>query len=217
MTLRVVVADDSLIVRAGLRNLLTQEGLDVVADAGDVDGLMAAVAANVPDVAVVDIRMPPTHTDEGVAAVTRLRAEYPATSVLLLSQYVEAPYVMELLAGGRTHVGYLLKDRVLEPAVLVAALWRVHAGEVVVDPGLVESLLAAPVPPPALRSLSPREREVLALMAQGLTDRGIADRLTISVRTVQSHVQHVFDRLGIDDTAHDNRRVRAVLAYLQAH
>ncbi|HZG91394.1 MAG TPA: response regulator transcription factor, partial [Pseudonocardia sp.] len=206
MTLRIVIADDSLIVRAGLRNLLTEEGMDVVDAVADADALMAAVALTHPDVAVVDIRMPPTHTDEGVLAVSRIRSQYPRTAALLLSQYVEAPYVMELLAGGRTHVGYLLKDRVLEPEALVAAVRRVHSGEVVVDPGLVESLLTAPQLPPALQVLSTREREVLALMAEDLTDRGIATRLTISVRTVHTHVQRVLDRLGIADTPHDNRR-----------
>ena len=216
MTLRVVIADDSLIVRAGLTRLLEAAGMAVVAEAADVDGLIRAVALSKPDIAIVDIRMPPTHTDEGIRAAQRLRREHPATAVLVLSQYVEAPYTMELLAGGRSRVGYLLKDRILDRATLLAAVWRIHAGEVVVDPTLVQSLLDAATIPPALARLSDREREVLALMAEGLTDRGIAERLSVSPKTVGTHVQHIFDRLGISTAATDNRRVRAVLAYLQA-
>ena len=217
MTLRMVVADDSIIVRAGLIRLLEAGGgLRVVAEAGDGDELVRSVAHDQPDVAIVDIRMPPTHTDEGIVAADRIRRDHPATAVLVLSQYVETAYAMELLHGGQTHVGYLLKDRVMERSTLLAAVWRVHAGEVVVDPALVHALMDAPSVPAALAVLSDRERQVLALMAEGLTDRGIADRLVVSPKTVGTHIQHIFDRLGIADSPTDNRRVHAVLSYLQA-
>jgi DNA-binding NarL/FixJ family response regulator len=216
MSLRVVLADDSLIIRAGLARLLEAGGLTVVAEAGNAEELHRAAALHAPDVALVDIRMPPTHTDEGLRAAGRLRRDHPATAVLVLSQYIETAYAIELLDGGRTHVGYLLKDRVMDHAVLIAAVRRVHAGEVVVDPTLVDALLATPAVPAALAALSAREREVLALMAEGLTDRGIAERLTLSPRTVGTHVQHIFDRLGIADSSVDNRRVCAVLSYLRA-
>jgi DNA-binding NarL/FixJ family response regulator len=216
MSLRVVLADDSLIIRAGVSRLLEAGGLTVVAEAGNAEELHRAVALHAPDVALVDIRMPPTHTDEGLRAAGRLRREHPATAVLVLSQYIETAYAIELLDGGRTHVGYLLKDRVMDHAVLIAAVRRVHAGEVVVDPTLVDALLATAAVPAALAVLSAREREVLALMAEGLTDRGIAERLTLSSRTVGTHVQHIFDRLGIADSSVDNRRVCAVLSYLRA-
>jgi serine/threonine-protein kinase len=217
MSLRVVLADDSLIIRAGLSRLLGNDGgLHVVGTAADAEELHRLVALERPQVALVDIRMPPTHTDEGIRAAERIRREHPATAVLVLSQYVEAAYVLELLDGGRTHVGYLLKDRVLDPSTLLAAVWRVHAGEVVIDPSLVDSLLHATAVPSGLAHLSERERQVLALMAEGLTDRGIAERLTVSPKTVSTHIQHIFDRLGIADSARDNRRVRAVLSFLQA-
>jgi DNA-binding NarL/FixJ family response regulator len=216
MTLRVVIADDSLIVRAGLGRLLEAGGLRIVAEAGDGDELLRAVALERPDVAIADIRMPPTHTDEGIRAADRIRREHPATAVLVLSQYVEAAYATELLQGGRTHVGYLLKDRVLDRSALLGAVWRVHGGEVAVDSALVSGLMDAPAVPAALAGLSERERQVLALMAEGLTDRGIAERLTVSPKTVGTHIQHIFDRLGIADSSSDNRRVHAVLSYLQA-
>jgi DNA-binding NarL/FixJ family response regulator len=216
MTVRVVLADDSLIVRAGLSRLLEAEGCHVVAEVDDAEELRRAVALEAPDVAIVDIRMPPTHTDEGIKAATAIRRDHPQTSVLVLSQYVEAQYALELLAGTATHVGYLLKDRVLDRAALMAAVWRVRAGEVVVDQALVSSLLDTPRMPGALAHLSAREHQVLALMAEGLTDQGIAERLVISHKTVATHVQHIFQRLGLPDTATDNKRVRAVLAYLRA-
>jgi DNA-binding NarL/FixJ family response regulator len=214
--IRLVLADDSLIIRAGLARLLEAGGLHVVAEAGDVPELFRAVALEAPDVAIVDIRMPPTHTDEGIRAAGRLRREHPTTAVLVLSQYIETPYAMELLNGRHSHVGYLLKDRVLERVALIGAVRRVHAGEVVVDTALVDALLNTQAVPSALAPLSDREREVLALMAEGLTDRGIADRLNLSPKTVGTHIQHIFDRLGIADSPTDNRRVHAVLSYLQA-
>jgi DNA-binding NarL/FixJ family response regulator len=216
MTIRVVVADDSLIVRAGLARLLEDEGCHVVAEVGDADALRRSVALEAPDVAVVDIRMPPTYTDEGITAAKLIGRDHPGTAVLVLSHHVEAPYALELLAGGRTAVGYLLKDRVMNRSSLLAAIWRVCAGEVVVDPALVESLMAKAGTPLTLASLSQREREVLALMAEGLSDRGIADRMVVSPKTVATHIQHIFQRLGLSDTPAYNKRVRAVLAYLQA-
>lgn len=215
MSLRVVLVDDSLIIRAGLARLLESEGLSIVAEAGDGDSALRAIAVHAADVAIVDIRMPPTHTDEGIHAAHRIRREYPGTAVLVLSQYVETEYAIELLAGGSTHIGYLLKERVLDRSALMAAVWRVHAGEVVVDPVLVGFLLQAPTAPSTLDNLSERERQVLALMAEGLTDRGIAERLHVSPKTVGSHVQRIFERLEIPDSASDNRRVRAVLTYLR--
>ncbi|WP_327001733.1 response regulator transcription factor [Dactylosporangium sp. NBC_01737] len=215
--MRIVIADDSLIVRAGLTRLLGAiDAVEVVGEAGDVEQLHRIVAHDRPDLAMVDIRMPPTFTDEGIRAAGRIRRDHPHVAVLVLSQYVETAFAMELLDGGRTHVGYLLKDRVMQRATLIDAVRRVGAGEVVVDPALVELLLAAPAVPESLAVLSDREREVLVLMAEGLTDRGIAERLCVSPRTVGTHIQHIFDRLGIADTATDNRRVRAVLSYLDA-
>jgi DNA-binding NarL/FixJ family response regulator len=216
MTVRVVLADDSLIIRAGLCRLLEADGCHVVAEVDDAEALRRVVALESPDAAIVDIRMPPTHTDEGIRAATAIRREHPETSVLVLSQYVEAQYALELLAGAGTHVGYLLKERVLDRAALMAAVWRVCAGEVVVDHDVVASLLEAPRAPAALAILSARQHEVLALMAEGLTDHGIAQRLVISPKTVATHVQHIFLRLGLPDTTVDNKRVRAVLAYLRA-
>jgi DNA-binding NarL/FixJ family response regulator len=216
MTIRVVLADDSLIVRAGLVRLLEAEGCHVVAEVGDAESLRRSVALEGPDVAVVDIRMPPSFTDEGIVAANQIRRDHPATAVLVLSHHVEAQYALELLAGGRTSVGYLLKDRVMHRSSLLAAIWRVCAGEVVVDPALVESLLTGAHTPTALATLSEREREVLALMAEGLTDRGIAERMVVSPKTVATHVLHIFQRLGVPDTPAYNKRVRAVLAYLEA-
>jgi len=211
--LRVVVADDSVIIRAGLARLLEAAGLVVVAEAADLDGAVRAVALERPEVAIVDIRMPPTHTDEGITAARRIRRERPGTAVLVLSQYVEPAYAMELLDGGATHVGYLLKDRVFERAGLVDAVRRVRDGEVVVDASLVEAMMDTV--PEGLAALTGREREVLELMAAGLTDRGIGERLGVSPKTVGTHVQHIFDRLGIPDAPNDNRRVHAVLSFLR--
>jgi DNA-binding NarL/FixJ family response regulator len=216
MTIRTVVADDSLIVRAGLTRLLEAGGCRVVAGAADIPTLMRPVALERPDLALVDIRMPPTYTDEGIRAAGDLRRRHPATAVLVVSQYVESAYAIELLAGGQSHVGYLLKDRLLDLATLLAAAWRVLAGETVVDPTPVSSLLDGARGPGSLRALSAREREVLALLAEGLTDRGIAERLTLSPGTVATHIQNIFQRLGIPDTPADNRRVHAVPAYLRA-
>lgn len=216
---RIVLADDSAIVRAGVRQIFdAHPGFAVIGEARDAEQLQRMVALERPDIAIVDIRMPPTYADEGVQAAKRIGREHPGVGVLVLSQYVEAAYALELLAASPAgaRLGYLLKDRVLEKALLIDAVQRVQRGELVVDSLLVESLLAAGRVPAALAVLSHREREVLALMAQGLTDRGIADRLHLSPRTVGTHIQRIFDGLGISAGPADNRRVLAVLAYLNA-
>ena len=214
MALSVVICDDSMIVRAGLARILEAEGCVVAGEAGDAQALLREVAFHQPDVAIVDIRMPPTYHDEGIVAANMIRRRFPATAVLVLSQYVDVDYANALLAESATHVGYLLKDRVLDRASLLVAVWRVCAGESVVDAELVKSLLSGPQVPEALARLSSREREVLALMAEGYADRGIAQRLQISAKTVATHVQHIFQRLEIPDSTTANKRVRAVLAYL---
>ncbi|HEY6798556.1 MAG TPA: response regulator transcription factor [Kineosporiaceae bacterium] len=211
----VIIADDSAIVRAGVAQMLTGEGgISVDAVVADVDALRRVMAERRPDVAVIDIRMPPTCTDEGLRAAEWIRRHYPDTGVLILSQYVEAAYARELLEVGHARIGYLLKDCVIDGSALVAAVWRVHAGEVVMDPALIRALMPAACDSSRLACLSRRELEVLALMAEGLTDRGIADRLVLSTKTVGTHVQHIFRRLDLRGTPSDNRRVLAVLSYL---
>ena len=213
--MRVVVVEDQLLTRAGIVRTLEDAGIEVVAQAGDLDGLMRAVALDRPDVAVLDVRLPPTFTDEGLRAAAEIRAQYPATGVLVLSQYVEVEFVLPLLESGTGGVGYLLKDRVLEQETLVDALRRVSVGECVVDPSIVADLL----PPVASRRperLTDRECEVLALIAEGLTNAGIARRLAISERTVEVHAQHVFSKLRLPDDQFVNRRILSALAYLGA-
>jgi len=212
---RVIVADDSVLLRRGLEALLAEGGHEVVAALGDADELLAAVDEQQPDVCIVDIRMPPTHTDEGLRAARAIRARYPQIAVLVLSQFVDGDYVEELLAGGNNHVGYLLKDALLDGDEVLTAVRRVGAGGVVVDAGLVAGLLAARRPGSPLDKLSPREREVIQLMAEGRTDRAIADELVIGLKTVQTHTAAIFTKLGLGDDPRSNRRVRAVLAWLR--
>ena len=212
--MRVVVAEDQLLTRAGLVRLLTEAGVDVVAEVDDAESAVRAVALEKPDVAVLDIRLPPTHTDEGLRAADRIRAQYPGTAVLIVSSYVEPDYAAPLVADGRGGVGYLLKDRILEVGTVLDALRRVVAGECVLDPSLVAELLAPRSGSGALDALSPREVEVLGLVAEGLTNAGIADRLTLSERTVEVHVQRVFTKLGIPDDSGANRRVLSTLTFL---
>jgi len=212
---RVIVADDSVLLRRGLEALLAEGGHEVVAALGDADELLAAVDEQQPDVCIVDIRMPPTHTDEGLRAARAIRARYPQIAVLVLSQFVDGDYVEELLAGGNSHVGYLLKDALLDGDEVLTAVRRVGAGGVVVDAGLVAGLLAARRPGSPLDKLSPREREVIQLMAEGRTDRAIADELVIGLKTVQTHTAAIFTKLGLGDDPRSNRRVRAVLAWLR--
>lgn len=212
--MRVVVVEDQLLTRQGIVRTLASEGVEVVAEAADLDGLLRAVALDRPDIAILDIRLPPTFTDEGLRAADQIREQFPGTGVLILSQHVELDYVTPLLSASVGGVGYLLKDRVLTPATLVDALRRIAAGECVVDPSIVADLLATRRRPSALASLSDREAEVLALMAEGLTNTAIAERLTISTRTVEVHTQRVFDKLCLPDDSGANRRVLSVLAWL---
>jgi DNA-binding NarL/FixJ family response regulator len=213
---RVVIADDTALMREGIARLLSDAGVEVVGTAGDAGGLLELVSTLGPDVAIVDIRMPPGQSDEGLVAAAAIRADAPQTAVLVLSQYVEAGYAMRLLDEGEGGCGYLLKDRVLDANELVSALERVAAGDVVVDPELVEQLLSRRRPPGPLDELTDREREVLGLMAEGLTDRGIAQRLWLTPRTVETHVRHILRKLDLPEGASNNRRVQAVLAYLRS-
>jgi DNA-binding NarL/FixJ family response regulator len=213
--MRVVIADDAAVIRHGVARLLRDEGFDVVAEVGDGDALMRHVAADPPDVVIVDIRMPPSFTSEGLVAADAIRAAYPAVGVLVLSQHIDVAYAMKLLDGQSGRVGYLLKDRVVDLASLTSALRRVQAGETVVDPELVRQLLEAPQPTDRLEVLTAREREVLAQIAEGRTDRGIAAALVIAPKTVEAHVRSIFQKLDLPAARTENRRVHAVLAFLQ--
>ncbi len=213
--MRVVLADDAALLRDGLARLLVEAGIEVAAQIGTAPELLAAVEEHNPDVAVVDIRMPPTHTDEGLAAAEEIGRRFPQVGVLLLSQYIEAGYALRLLKGNGERIGYLLKDRVLNLDDFVAALSRVAAGETVVDPALVSQLVGRARESSPLDQLTQRERDVLSLMAEGLTDRGISERLFVTPNTVETHVRHIIGKLGLPATPADNRRVRAVLAYLR--
>lgn len=209
--MRLMVVDDSLLVREGLVAVLNARGHDVVGVAETPTAMPALVRTGRPNVVLVDIKMPPTYTDEGLRLAAEIRARHPDVGVLVLSQYLVASYATLLLARSPERVGYLLKDNVLRPEVLDLAIARVAEGGTFVDPTLVSRLVAADS---SLGMLSDREREVLGLMAEGLSDRGIAERLTVSLQTVYSHVQHVFTKLDLPATSSDNRRVRAVVAYL---
>jgi DNA-binding NarL/FixJ family response regulator len=213
---RVALADDAAVLREGLARVLTEAGVEVAAQAGDADELLAAIDESHPDVAVVDIRMPPTWSDEGLSVAAVIRRRFPQVGVLLLSQYVEADYALKLLDGGSERTGYLLKERVLDVQDLLGALERIAAGETVVDPALVSQVIGRPREHSPLDELTPREREVLSLMAEGLTDRGIAQRLYITENTVETHIRHIIGKLGLPTTPADNRRVHAVLAYLRS-
>jgi DNA-binding NarL/FixJ family response regulator len=213
--MRVVIADDSILLREGVSRLLTEAGFDVVGQAGDADELLREVAEKNPDVAIVDIRMPPTHTDEGLRAARELRSRHPTVGVLVLSQYVRPSYAYELLADDASGVGYLLKDRVSDLHELSDAVERVGAGGSVLDPSVVSQLVGrrrAGHDP--LDDLSDREQEVLALIAEGRSNRAIAERLFIAERTVEKHVKSILMKLHIAESQDDHRRVLAVLAYL---
>ena len=215
-TMRVVIAEDAAVFREGLVRLLEDRGHQVCAAVADGEALLAAVAAHHPDVAVVDIRMPPTHTDEGLRAALRLRADHPGTGVLVFSQYIETRYAARLLQGSAAGVGYLLKDRVADVAEFTEALARVAAGGTALDPEVVGQLLGAGRHARGLAALTAREREVLALMAEGRSNAGIADVLVISAGVVEKHVASIFAKLGLPPAEGDNRRVLAVLRYLEA-
>ena len=213
--MRVVVADDVMLTREGIAHLLVEAGIDVVAQAEDADGLLREVRLKQPEVAIVDIRMPPTHTDEGLVAAQRIRADHPTIGVLVLSQYVEPSYALRLLEEHPERVGYLLKQRVFDVAVLVDALRRIVDGETVVDPTIVSRLVGRQRRHDPLAELTPREREVLSLVAEGLSNGAIASRLFVTERTVEAHVTQVLLKLGLAVDPESHRRVLAVLAYLR--
>jgi DNA-binding NarL/FixJ family response regulator len=213
--IRVVIAEDSAILRDGLVQLLTDRGFDVIRAVSDAASLEQTVAVGPPDVAVVDIRMPPTFTDEGLRAAIRLRRNYPDLGILVFSQYVETRYAAELLAGGAAGIGYLLKDRVADVADFVEALVRVASGGTALDTEVVTQLMGASRRTDTLAGLSGRERQVLALMAEGRTNSGIAASLVISEGAVGKHVANIFSKLDLPATSTDHRRVLAVLRYLE--
>ena len=216
--MRVVVADDAVLLREGLGRLLAEAGLDVVGLAADADELFALVAEHRPDVAIVDIRMPPTFTDEGLRAAREIKERWPDTSILVLSQHVQAGYALELLSLGTSGTGYLLKDRVADLAELAASVRRVGEGGSVLDPTVVEQLVEQRrAQDDPLERLSARERDVLGAMAEGLTNKGIAERLFITEHTVEKHISSIFATLQLPVTDSDHRRVLAVVTYLDAH
>ena len=213
--MRVVIADDETLLREGLARLLADAGIEVVGKAGTAEELLRRVELTRPDVAIVDIRMPPTHTDEGLVAAQEIRRSHPAVGVLVLSHYVESRYAMRLLEEHPERSGYLLKERVSDVAVLVDALQRIADGECVVDPTIVSRLVGRPREESPLDELTERELEVLALMAEGHSNEGICKTLFLSPKTVETHVRHILLKLGIGETADYHRRVLAVLAYLR--
>jgi DNA-binding NarL/FixJ family response regulator len=212
--MRVVIADDAPLVREGVARLLMDNGVNVVDQVGDADALLRSVRDRGPEIALVDIRMPPTHTDEGLRAARQIRSQYPATAVLVLSQHLEPDYAIQLVEAKPERVGYLLKERVGRIEQLLDALQRVTAGECVVDRAVVDELLARRRHMDPLDVLTPREREILALMAEGRSNQGICRALWLSPKTVETHIRGAFAKLGIREAPEDNRRVLAVLAYL---
>ena len=214
--LRVAIAEDAAVLREGLVGLLTARGFEVVAAVADAEALAAAVDADRPEVVVVDIRMPPTHTDEGLRAAIELRRRHPGLPVLVFSQYVETRYAAELLGGGADGVGYLLKDRVAHVRELVEALERVAAGGTALDPEVVTQLVGASRRTDQLDTLTPREREVLALMAEGRSNAAIAAALYVTPRAVEKHISNIFMKLDLPESETDHRRVLAVLRYLRS-
>jgi len=212
---RVVIADDNLLMREGIASVLTRAGIDVVAQAGSADELLREVEAHGPDAAIIDIRMPPTHTDEGLVAAQEIRARFPQAGIVILSQHVEVGTATQILAERPEGLGYLLKDRVRDAGDFTGTLRRVAAGGSALDPQIVSRLLASNRDDGPLRSLSEREREVLALVAEGRTNKGVGDRLQISERAVRKHVTAIFDKLDLPAGEDDHRRILAVLTYLR--
>ncbi|CAM2984016.1 DNA-binding response regulator [Mycobacterium intermedium] len=212
---RVVVADDDVLLREGLSSLLQRNGFDVVGQAGDATELLEQVRRLTPDLAIVDIRMPPSHDTEGLDAARTIRAERPATAILVLSAHVDVEHAMDLLAGGHS-IGYLLKSRVTDVTDFVDTVGRIANGASVIDPALVQELVTARRRDDPLDALSAREREVLTLMAEGLSNAGIGRRLWVTEGTVEKHVRSILTKLNLSDTADDHRRVRAVIMYLDS-
>jgi DNA-binding NarL/FixJ family response regulator len=213
--MRVVIADDAPLIREGVARLLTENGVEVVDEVGNADALLTSVRDLSPDVALVDIRMPPTHTDEGLRAAREIRSHYPGTAVLVLSQHLEPDYALQLVEEKPERVGYLMKERVGRVEQLLDAVQRVAAGECVVDRAVVDELLARRRRVDPIAELTSREREILALMAEGRSNQGISRTLWLSPKTVETHIRGAFAKLGIREAPEDNRRVLAVLAYLR--
>jgi DNA-binding NarL/FixJ family response regulator len=211
---RVVIADDAVLLREGMTRLLEDSGFDVVGQSGTADDLLLKVRSYSPDVAIVDIRMPPTHTDEGLRAAQEIRTRHPEVGVLVLSQYLEPGYAMELLSESAEGVGYLLKDRVSDLEEFLSAVRRVGDGGSALDPAIVQQLVGRRRQQDPLDGLTPREREVLELMAQGRSNSGIAERLVVTERAVEKHVTSIFGKLRLPQASEDHRRVLAVLAFL---
>src|ERR687889_160661 len=216
MSTRVVVADDSVLLREGVVRLLEEWGFDVVGQAGDAEDLLRKVNAHKPDVAVVDIRMPPTNTDDGLRAALRIRGEHPDTGVLVLSAYVEEAYALELVSDSAAGLGYLLKDRVADVDAFVDAVRRVAAGGSALDPEVVSRLVGRSRRSDPLDSLTPREREVLELMAEGRSNAAVAEALVVTEREVEKHVTSIFGKLDLTPAPEDHRRVLAVLTFLRS-
>jgi DNA-binding NarL/FixJ family response regulator len=212
--MRVVIAEDLALLRSGIASLLRDEGHEVLAEVADGDALLVAADEHRPDLAIIDVRMPPTQTDEGVRAAVELRRRQPDVAILILSQYVEERYATDLLSGGSQGVGYLLKDRVADVSEFLSAARRVAAGGTAIDPEVVSQLLSRRRRADMLDELTPREREVLALMAEGHTNSAIAERLVVTGGAVEKHVRNVFMKLGLPPTEQQHRRVLAVLTYL---
>lgn len=214
--MRVVIADDSVLLREGVARVLGEAGFEVVGQAGDGEELLRKVRAHKPDIAVVDIRMPPTHTDEGVRAARQIREELPGTGVLVLSQYIEQQYAVDLLGDDASGVGYLLKDRVSDLGSFTDSVRRVAEGGSALDPEVVSQMLGRRRGDDPLEELTPRETEVLGLMAEGRSNAAIAESLVVTERAVEKHVTSIFSKLGLTPAAEDHRRVLAVLTYLRA-
>jgi DNA-binding NarL/FixJ family response regulator len=213
---RVVIADDSVLVREGVASILTRAGIDVTAQASSAEELLEQVDGDAPDVAIIDIRMPPTHTDEGLRAAREIRARHPEIGILILSQYVEVGIATRLLAESPERLGYLLKDRVAASEDFVGTLHRVAEGGSALDPQVVSRLLSSARGDGPLDTLTPREREVLELVAEGRSNQAIADELDIALRSAEKHVSAIFTKLGLPDSGGEHRRVLAVLRYLRA-
>jgi DNA-binding NarL/FixJ family response regulator len=214
--IRIVLADDAVLLREALASALAAAGFDVAGQAVDVPSLLELVEHENPDLAIVDVRMPPTHTTEGLEAARQIRAAHPDVAILVLSQYVETRYAVELLRDDPSGIGYLLKDRVTRVADLADAVRRVAAGGSVIDPEVVGRLLGRPRGHSALDELTPREREILGLMAEGRSNQAIAERAGLELKTIEGHVRAIFSKLGLEPALEDHRRVLAVLAYLRS-